>query len=278
MFIEIKTVPNTYRPSTPGRMLVLECDACHRRFEKKFTQHYLDAHKWGHFCTRKCYGNFRSAHPELYAENTEKMHFQGVGDKISVSLLLATHAPGYVHSQMGLKRSEATRALQRQRKAENPLVGEKNGMWGRNHKETSKEAMSDKHTMLLVTGQQRPYGGNSKKGMYTSTKTGRDHFYKSGWECALMQWLDINQDVAMWDYECVRIPYYYNGNKRWYVPDFVVTFQAGHREMWEVKPKEFIGSEKNVLKEEAGTSWCNQNGLTAYRLMTGDELRSMSVI
>jgi hypothetical protein len=278
MLIEIKTISNTYRPSHPGRALVLECDVCHKRFEKKFTQHYLDTHKWGHFCSRKCYGIFRAQHPALYIENTAKMHLPGVGNKISVKALQRTQAPGYVHSQTGLKRSEETRALLKQRKAENPLVGEKNGMWGRKHKETSKEAMSDKHTTLLITGQKRPYGGNSKKGDYTSSKSGREHFYKSGWELALMQWLDANPDVASWDYECVRIPYPYNNHKRWYVPDFVVSFQDAHREMWEVKPKEFVGSEKVQLKSEAARGWCSANGVSAYHVLVGDDLRTMQVI
>ena len=82
----------------------------------------------------------------------------------------------------------------------------------------------------------------------------------------------------MWDYECVRIPYWYNENKRWYVPDFMVTFLDGHKEMWEIKPKEYVATHKNNAKCAASFSWCRDNIITSYRVLTGDELQTMQVI
>lgn len=278
MLVEIRTSPNAYRPSCPKQILVLRCDQCLNNFERPYTQDYLERHKWGQFCSRSCYGQFKSEHPELYAANTAAMHTSEVATKISESRLMTTRTPEYVHSQTGLKRSEETKALLRQRKAENPLVGEKNGMWGRKHKVSSRNAMSEAQSMMLLTGKKRPYGGNSKKGEYVSSKTGKQHFFKSGWELALMKWFDMAPNIEMWDYECVRIPYYYNEHKRWYVPDFLVTYSDGHLELWEVKPKEFMTSEKNVLKTEAAQAWCKENNVTAYRVMTGEQLQTMQVI
>jgi len=48
--------------------------------------------------------------------------------------------------------------------------------------------------------------------------------------------------------------------------------------MWEVKPKFHRNAEQVRLKAEAARSWCEQNNITAYRILTGDELRAMSVI
>lgn len=93
-----------------------------------------------------------------------------------------------------------------------------------------------------------------------------------------MRWLDSNDDIVEWNYECVRIPYYYNGNKRWYVPDFIVIFRDGHREMWEVKPKFHRNAQRVVLKIDAAKNWCRQNDVSAYQLLTGDVLREMGII
>lgn len=183
---------------------------------------------------------------------------------------------GYVHPRTGKRHTDEAR--QKMRDSHPDMTGSKNGMFGRKHKDSSRDAMSDKHTMLLLAGKKRPYGGNSKKGEFESTKTTRKHFYRSSWELSLMRWLDTSKDVSTWDYECVRIPYVYNDNKRWYVPDFMVTFVDGRRELWEVKPKEFVGNKKNVMKELAAKTWCTENDVSAHRVLTGDDLRAMCII
>jgi len=83
----------------------------------------------------------------------------------------------------------------------------------------------------------------------------------------MMQRLDAEPTIKSWDYECVRIPYYYGENKRWYVPDFIVTFADNHREMWEVKPKAFHESEKVRLKAEAARAFCVEHDINLYRLL-----------
>jgi len=276
MLLEIKDGPNAYRPSKPKRILVLQCDSCGGKFERQYTQSYMNDHKWGQFCSRKCYGSFRSRHPELYADNTAMMHTPAAAQKISESVVERMKQPGYVHPWQGRQHSDETKQKMSANHAD--VSGPNNGMYGRKHRDSSKDAMSDKHSLLLLVGKQRPYGGNSKKGDHRSNKTGREHFYKSGWELSLMRWLDMAPFVVDWDYECVRIPYVYDRHKRWYVPDFMVTFVDGHRELWEVKPVEFIGSEKNVLKSEATRAWCVENNVTRYRTLTGDDLRALLII
>lgn len=230
------------------------------------------------FCDRGCYAQWRSDHPEEYAENTVAMHTQEVAKKISITRKANCAKPGYVHSQTGLKRSEKTRALLRQRKKENPPTGEKNGMFGRKHTKEAREKMSDAVSQRIVEGRYQPYGTRNMKGWLISEKTGDRHFFRSSWEEATMRYLDTCDDVKTWDYEPMRIPYYQNDNKRWYVPDFIVTFQNGSREMWEVKPKEFVNSERTLLKSEAARGWCSKNDIRSYRLLTGDDLREIRAI
>lgn len=92
-----------------------------------------------------------------------------------------------------------------------------------------------------------------------------------------MKHLDARDDVASWDYESFRISYVYDNHKRWYVPDFTVKFIDGRSEVWEIKPKEFILSERNVLKTKAAEDWCSENE-SKYVIMTGDDLRSNGII
>lgn len=234
--------------------------------------------KWGRFCSRECYGRFRSENPELYAENTAAMHTPEVADQISKTKKRQAAEPGYIHCQTGLKRNQKTKDLIRQRRLENPPVGPKNGMYGRKHSEEAKEKMSESVAQRILDGRMHAYGTRNKKGWYSSMKTGVKHFFRSSWEEAVMVHLDESDEVMTWDHEPLRIPYYRDDHKRWYVPDFLVTFADGHRELWEVKPKEFVNAKVNVLKASAAREWCTQNDVSEYRVLTGDDLREMKAI
>jgi hypothetical protein len=137
--------------------------------------------------------------------------------------------------------------------------------------------MSETRSRLLIEGKAKCYPGNSKHGRFLS-KNGQDFSFKSSWEEAVMKYLDTRLDVMSWNYESIRISYIYNQNKRWYVPDFVITFQDNHKEIWEVKPKFHRNAEQVILKEAAARIWCSQNNVSTYRVLTCDDLRSMGII
>jgi hypothetical protein len=168
--------------------------------------------------------------------------------------------------------SEETKAILREKNS-----GARNGFFGRQHSEEAKQKMRDARSRLIVAGKMDWALFGHKTGTYTSQKIGKNVHFRSSWEEKLMQWLDANPDVTAWDYECVRIPYYYDDHKRWYVPDFMVTFHDGHRELWEVKPKEFVGAEKPALKAEAARAWCVENDVSLYRIITGSDVRAMVI-
>ena len=152
-------------------------------------------------------------------------------------------------------------------------------MFGRKHSEETCAKMSDKKTVAILEGRFRPYGTNNKKGTYVSTKTGRSHYFKSSWEETVMKHLDSVPDVSTWDYECLRIPYKYGieGKQRWYVPDFMVTFQSGVREVWEVKPEQFLNTERVRNTTEAGSQYCEQLGIV-YRLLTRRVMQALGIL
>jgi hypothetical protein len=206
------------------------------------------------------------------------MHTPEAATKISERVHERMSRPDYVHPFLGKHHADDAKKRMSATRTERGLAkGEKNGMFGRKHTEKAKEAMSEKHADLLVHGQQRPYGRNSQRGVYEPVKAPREAKYKSGWELAVMKHLDADPNVVSWEYESIRIEYFYD-HKRWYVPDFLVTFSDDHREMWEVKPKEFVRTQKTLLKTEAARAWCVQNGVESYNLITGDDLRERKII
>lgn len=156
--------------------------------------------------------------------------------------------------------------------------GANNAFYGKKHSDETRAKMRDARAKLIVAGKMCWALFGHKAGEYASSKLQRSVHFRSSWEEAMMQWLDANPDVTTWDYECVRIPYMYDDHKRWYIPDFLITFTDGHREMWEVKVKEFVTAEKNVLKTAAAQAYCAVNGISQYVIMTGSELHQRGII
>lgn len=128
-----------------------------------------------------------------------------------------------------------------------------------------------------MAGTLRAYGTWNKKGTHLSTKTGREHFFRSSWEEAVMRHLDNSAEVKTWDYECVRIPYVYNEHKRWYVPDFVVSFNDNRKEVWEVKPEQFLQTERVMNTIAAGKEHCREHGMS-YVVLTGRVLAERGIL
>ena len=231
--------------------------------------------KWGRSCSRKCYGEFRSNHPELYAASIAAM--QSADRTEGMKARSERWASGEsVHPRSGTVHNDVTKQLMREAKLANPPIGEMNGMFGCKHTSESITKMSEKASERVLNGTMKAYGTRNKKGNFT-TKDGRSFFFRSSWEEAMMKHLDARDDVSSWDYESFRISYVYDNHKRWYVPDFTVKFIDGRSEVWEIKPKEFILSERNVLKTKAAEDWCSENE-SKYVIMTGDDLRSKGII
>jgi len=234
--------------------------------------------KWGRTCSKKCYATFRSQHPELYEQNTKLMHTMEVRKKISDSLQENMKQLGWVSHWKGRKHSEESIQRMQATHRANPPTGSKNGMYGRKHTQASKEAMSDKHADLIIRKIVRPYGKNNKRGSYYSSKMNSTLFYRSNWELAYMKYLDDQTSVIEWFHESLKISYVHNHHKRWYIPDFLVSYENDKKFLIEIKPKELVNAEKNVLKSNAAIQWCSENNVDAYVILTGDDLREMKLI
>ena len=235
--------------------------------------------KWGKTCSKKCYGAYRTSHPELYEKNTSAMHTEESWKKIRDYVQEKMSQPGWEPHFKGKHHSEESKEKLREAKRLNPSSGEKNGMYGKNHSHEARNKMSEVRTRRLVEGETKPYGKNNHMcGDHKSIKTERNHRYRSSWELETMKYLDNNPEFFSWNYECLRIPYFYDNHKRWYVPDFLVEYVDGRKEIWEIKPKEFVSSRACQLKKEAATSYCDSEGISEYKILTRDELKQMGIL
>jgi len=69
----------------------------------------------------------------------------------------------------------------------------------------------------------------------------------------------------------------YENNKRWYVPDFLVTKVDGSRQMIEVKPRELVNGVMTKLKAEAARLWCIENN-AEFITLTKQVLKELGII
>lgn len=117
-------------------------------------------------------------------------------------------------------------------------------------------------------------------GTYTSTKTGKDCKYRSGWELAFLKWLDAHAAVKDFMYEEVKIPYVSNlrsGKVRHYYPDFYIEFTDGSKQLVEIKPKKRVSQVAVQKKLKAAEVWCLEHGARLV-VLTEVELKGMGLL
>lgn len=252
--------------------LSLNCDLCGKEIKKMRC-----LIKETNFCSRECYWKYKKIDPRVVgkkgrpcSEETKKKL-----SKIHKGLQAGEKHPLYGrHHTQETKDKIATKAKERFQKDQT-----KNPMYGRKHTKEAKEKISATRTKKWINGE---YKDSYATGHYISTKTGKKMFYKSSWEKVCMEWLDNNNDIITYEYENLRMPYFVQGktqlHKRYYIPDFFVTFQDGSRELWEIKPIQLTKTKTALLKAEAAITYCKENGIDSYRVLTKEDLQNRKML
>lgn len=116
-------------------------------------------------------------------------------------------------------------------------------------------------------------------GIHVSPKAGECK-YRSSWELAYHQYLDMNPDVMTYQYEGIMIPYLKNARSSKvsnYYPDFLVEYVNGDRKLVEIKPLKRL--EQLVVKKklEAARQWCSEHD-AALEIITENELRAIGAM
>jgi hypothetical protein len=100
-----------------------------------------------------------------------------------------------------------------------------------------------------------------RQGDYLSTKTGKSIHYRSGLEKKYYELLDQDDDVVAFYTEIMRVPYYFKGEMKTYLPDLIIQFVDGHKEVWEIKPSSMTTLAINEAKWAYAVKYCEDRGI-----------------
>jgi TnsA endonuclease N terminal len=98
-----------------------------------------------------------------------------------------------------------------------------------------------------------------RKGHFVSAKNnGKEFYYRSGYECEVLECLERIPEVIAYDVEPFKtgIPYLFKGEQHHYFPDLSLQFADGHIEIWEIKPASQTLLEVNNAKWQAANVYC----------------------
>lgn len=110
----------------------------------------------------------------------------------------------------------------------------------------------------------------SKKGKLTNLKKSpyKKEEYESALEREYMVELERDPAVKKWTKRHgVKIPYIFLGFTRHYLPDFLVEYQDGHKEIHETKGLPLLLWLSTKLKRKSAEDFCRQEGWR-YKLVT----------
>lgn len=100
-----------------------------------------------------------------------------------------------------------------------------------------------------------------RQGEFVSMKNnGKEFTYRSSYECAVLECLELLPEIVKYDVEPIRIPYFYKGQEKNYIPDISLCFSDGHIEIWEIKPANQTSLEQNTAKWDAAKLFCATRG------------------
>lgn len=120
--------------------------------------------------------------------------------------------------------------------------------------------VSEAKVRLILAGKLHPEH-RGKSGYFDSVKNGKCFHYRSSYELLAYQRLETDETVSSFTPEPFSIPYTRDdGSHHRYIPDILVTYLSGRRELIEVSAGWEL--ERKHLKLHAGKLWCRQNGVT----------------
>jgi len=97
-----------------------------------------------------------------------------------------------------------------------------------------------------------------KTGSFYSKKNNKDLYFRSGLESEFYKILEKRRDVLNYSVEALEIEYYFEGYTHRYIPDILVEFTDGRKELWEIKPKSQTKLPKNTAKWSAANEYCKK--------------------
>lgn len=122
---------------------------------------------------------------------------------------------------------------------------------------------------MIVAGTFKPHS-NHKCGWHESPKAGRI-WYRSSYEERYYTILDADDAVVGYEVEPFAIPFEFAGVTLNYVPDVLLLYGDGRRELVEVKPAALVTLPKNAAKLVAAGVYAGLAGVS-FRVVTEEDL------
>lgn len=221
-----------------------ECKEC----KEKFVTSYIKRDR--EFCKRSC------ATVYMNKNRTEETNI-----KVSKTIKNQFVSGERVHPFTGKRLSEQHKQrISEERIIKGSAAGKNNPMYGKNHLTSTREKISETRTVKILNGD---YNGWFCKGTHYSSKINKGIYYKSSWEKRVLQHLDYHEEVLTFTYEPIRILYKanYETNKRYYIPDLLITYKDGIQKLVEIKPSYYVDAEINQAKFKAAQEYCDSKGI-----------------
>lgn len=250
---------------------IVACPGCSK--EIKYIAYKQNSTKIRKYCNRKCYFNH---HKERLIKQCNEMRMSNEElSKMSIKRFLnKENHPFYgkCHSQQTIEK------ISKIRKENKKSKGCSNPMYGKNHTTETKEKISNTRSKNWIDGKYNTKKNKIyKNGYYFSIKLNRNIFYRSSWEEKFIIYLDTNMAVLTFQEEPFRIKYYYNTQNRNYIPDFLIEYKNGNKEVVEIKPKCFLKSEINICKFKYARIYCHNNNMK-FKVLTQDYFKYIGII
>lgn len=151
----------------------------------------------------------------------------------------------------------------------------KNSHWSKNP--ILKKEILEKHSKLMTerifSGKYNHKNKNFKSGYYLNNTTKNNEFYRSSYELRKMKELNENVNVKMWTTKHrIRIPYYINNIRHFYIPDFLIEMVDGKKFIEETKG--YI-EDKNVfdIKSLAAKKYCKEKRMV-YKISYDKDIKN----
>ena len=139
-------------------------------------------------------------------------------------------------------------------------LGQISYMKGKKHSKETKEKISKTKSESYTSGKVK-WTGRGNRGIFYSIKNRRSLSYRSSFELMAYQILEQMSKVKEYEVEPFAIPYISDGIIRHTVPDILVTYIDGKKEIIEVKPCYMLDDEKTIAKISALRNYCRDNNL-----------------
>lgn len=114
---------------------------------------------------------------------------------------------------------------------------------------------------------------NFKGGHFFSQKNGRMLHYRSSYELIAYRILEQNEKVMKYEVESFHIDYRYGNSFHRYIPDILVTYKNGVKELIEVMSEWQFGEARKIAKLSRAHSYCVFNEMT-FSVWTEKDLES----